>query len=172
MILLAASAAAEPVGTHHAPECAVSLERRDQAHGPTVLRLRPACPLGLESSRQAVAALLAHAPAGAQELSVFLGRAIEYPWLSSLLARRAASSSAWDRNAGRAVRGTDNGAVADLVRGAPELVQLFAGWTVAGVSVEKVLVRPARELALPFGDAVPPAARLPYDAMVWVRLRR
>ncbi len=45
-------------------------------------------------------------------------------------------------------------------------------WLVAGVSVEKVLVKSAAELSLPAGAPVPPHSKLPFDAIVWVTLRR
>jgi hypothetical protein len=54
----------------------------------------------------------------------------------------------------------------------PEFTALFDRWQVAGVSVEKVLVRPAAELRLAAGAPVPPDAKLPYDAIVWVALTR
>ena len=41
-----------------------------------------------------------------------------------------------------------------------------------GVSVEKVLVKAAAELPLPSGAPVPADSGLPYDAIVWVTLKR
>ena len=41
-----------------------------------------------------------------------------------------------------------------------------------GVSVEKVLIKPASELSLPVGAPIPPSSRLPYDAILWVILKK
>jgi hypothetical protein len=40
------------------------------------------------------------------------------------------------------------------------------------VSVEKVLVKRAAELSLPAGAPLSPESKLPYDAIVWVTLKR
>jgi hypothetical protein len=167
-ILIAAAAVAN-AGAFQAPECLVSFERREEAR--LVLRLRPACPLGYGSTHGAVRALLAQ-ESGARELSVAFGRIERYPWLSSLLARQASSSRRWDLAAGRPYDGHENAYVAAALRGMPEFTALFDRWLVAGVSVEKVLVRPAAELPLPAGAPVPPASKLPYDAILWVTLQR
>ncbi len=163
--LLAAAAFA----THPAPECAVALERREEAR--LVLRLRPSCPLGFSSTHGAVRAILAHA-GEARELCLAFGRIVEYPWLSALLARQASSSRRWDPAAGRPLEGTENAYVAAALRGMPEFTALFDSWRILGVSVEKVLRRPARELSLPAGAPLPGSALLPYDAQLWVRLAR
>jgi hypothetical protein len=54
----------------------------------------------------------------------------------------------------------------------PEFTALFDSWQITGVSVEKVLIKPAAQLPLPEGAPVPREARLPYDAILWVTLRR
>ncbi|MCC6210737.1 MAG: hypothetical protein IT513_06800 [Burkholderiales bacterium] len=167
--LLIASALAAEIASYPAAECPVALQR--DARERLVLGLRPACPIGFASTQGAVRALLAHAQ-GAHELAVDFGRLERHPWLSELLAREASASRHWSLAAGRAVRGTDNAYVAAALRGMPEFTSLFERWQIAGVSVEKVLVRPAAELRLAAGAPVPPQARLPWDAIVWVSLRR
>ena len=156
-------------GAFQAPECLVSFERFEEAR--LVLRLRPACTLGYGSTQGAVRALLAQ-EGDARELSLALGRIERYPWLSSLLARQASSSRRWNLAAGRPHDGHENAYVAAALRGMPEFTALFDRWQVAGVSVEKVLVKRASELPLPAGAPVPPDAKLPYDAILWVTLRR
>lgn len=116
------------VGVHPAPECPVQLEVRvenTQRH----YRPRPACPIGFDSSREALRVLLAHAGSDT-EARLHLGRIVDYPWLSALL----------ERAGGR----TDNASVAKTLRAMPELAHLLPGWTITAVSVEKVLVRNRR----------------------------
>ena len=163
-ILIAAS-----IGSFAAPECPVGFERFDEAR--VVLRLRPSCPIGFSSTQGAVREILQHA-GEAQELSLAFGRIERYAWLSSLLARQASSSRRWDLAAGRPYDGHENAYVAAALRGMPEFTALFERWQITGVSVEKVLVKPAAQLSLPHGAPVPPASKLPYDAILWVTLKR
>ena len=172
-LLIAAAIAAE-LGTYAAAECSVALERTDKER--LVLSLRPACPIGYASTQGAVRELLAHAD-GAPALSVDFGRIERYAWLSEMLARQASSSRRWNLAAGRPheVEGKavhENAYVAAALRGMPEFTALFGRWQVVGVSVEKVLVKPAAQLSLPVGAPVPPDAKLPFDAILWVTLKR
>ena len=166
---LIAAAAVVNTGAFQAPECQVAFERHEEAR--LVLRLRPECTLGFGSTHGAVRALLAQ-EGDARELSVSFGRIEGYPWLSSLLARQASSSRRWNLVAGKPYDGHENAYVAGALRGMPEFTALFDRWLVAGVSVEKVLVKPASQLSLPAGAPMPPDAKLPYDAILWVTLRR
>lgn len=156
-------------GAFQAPECLVSFERYAEAR--VVLRLRPACTLGYGSTQGAVRALLAQ-EGDAREVSISFGRLERYPWLSSMLARQASSSRRWNLAAGKPHDGHENAYVGAALRGMPEFTALFERWLVAGVSVEKVLVKRAAELPLPAGAPVPPDSKLPYDAIVWVTLKR
>ena len=157
------------IGALVAPECTVAFERHEEAR--LVLRLRPACPVGFSTTQDAVRALLEQA-GDAPEISLSFGRIERYPWLSSLLARQASSSRRWDLAAGRPREGHENAYVAAALRGMPEFTALFGRWRVAGVSVEKVLLKPAAELPLAAGAPVPPYSRLPWDAIVYVTLQR
>ena len=162
-------ALATVLATFPAPECAVTLEARDEVPH-RVLRMRPACPLGPSSTHAALRALLSHVDATEAHLS--FGRIVEYPWLSSLLAREASVARGWDFAAGRPVKGHENQWVAQMLRAMPEFTALFDKWQIAGVSVEKVLIKPAAQLPLAAGAPIPANARLPYDAILWVTLRR
>jgi hypothetical protein len=73
---------------------------------------------------------------------------------------------------GRPYQGHENAYVAAALRGMPEFTGMFGTWLVAGISVEKVLVKRAADVSLAQGAPVSPDARLPYDALVWVTLRR
>ena len=162
-------ALATMLAIHPAPECTVALESREEAPH-RILRLRPSCPLGHSSTHAALRALLAHADA--TEARVLFGRLVEYPSLSSLLAREASIARGWDAKAGRPVKGHENQWVAQMLRAMPEFTALFDKWQIASVSVEKVLIKPAAQLPLAAGAPVPANARLPYDAILWVTLRR
>lgn len=173
--ILIATAVAASTGGYAAPECRIAFERFEESR--VVLRLRPACPVGFSSTHAAVRAILAQEAGEATAITLALGRIERYPWLSSLLARQASSSRRWDPAAGRPLeqRGKpvhENAYVAAALRGMPEFTVLFDRWQVAGVSVEKVLVKRAAELSLPAGAPVAPNAKLPFDAIVWVTLQR
>jgi hypothetical protein len=150
-----------------APECQVVLEAR--AEQP--LRLRPACALGYTSTHNAVRALLERA-GEAREARLHFGRIVEYPWLSSLIARQASSSRVWDPAEGRARGESAESYLANVLRSVPEFTALFDRWSLVSVSVEKVLLKPAAELPLAAGAPLPPDSRLPYDALLIVGLRR
>ena len=161
-------AVATVLAIHVASECTVTLESREEE--PRILRMRPACPIGHASTHAALRALLTYADA--TEARISFGRIVEYPWLSSLLAREASVSRNWDAAAGRPVKGHENQWVAQMLRAMPEFTALFDKWQIAGVSVEKVLIKPASQLPLAAGAPLPANARLPYDAILWVTLRR
>jgi hypothetical protein len=147
-------------------ECAVAVESPE----PGLVRLRPACPLNYVAMETAVRGVLARATDG--EVRLLLGRMVEYPWLSRALARQASSSRHWDTVEGTARNGSDNAYVAAALRGMPEFTALFGHWRIAGVSVEKVLRKPAGELPLPVGAPLSPKSLLPFDAIVWVTLKK
>lgn len=163
-LLIAAGIAAFP-----AAECNVALERIEKER--LVLSLRPACPIGYSSTQGAVRTLLAHAD-GVPVLSIDFGRIERYAWLSEMLARQASSSRRWDLAAGRPHDGHENAYVAAALRGMPEFTALLGRWRIAGISIEKVLVKPAAELRLASGAPIAPEAKLPYDAILWVALKR
>jgi hypothetical protein len=159
---------AAAIGGYAAPECNVAFERFEEAR--TVLRLRPECPVGFASTQAAVRQILAQADAA--EVSLAFGRIERYPWLSGMLARQASSSNHWDRAAGKPRKGHENAYVAAALRGMPEFTVLFGRWQITGVSVEKVLIGRAADLPLPSGAPVAPDAKLPFDAILWVTLKR
>jgi hypothetical protein len=132
-----------------------------------------ACPVTEDAYRRVVGEWLRQGPpAGGPPTSLGLGRLVDYPWLSRYLAQASLKRRDWNARTGRP-RGTDlNRLVADILSAPEPLAQLqqpFAGsgYTVVAVTVEKVLVGPAREV---FRDPGQPPARVPYDAMTWLRL--
>jgi hypothetical protein len=159
---------AAAIGGYAAPECRVAFEKFEETR--QVLRLRPACPIGRPSTLAAVREILAQADA--PEVSLAFGRIERYPWLSTMLARQASSSRRWNAAAGRPREGHENAYVAAALRGMPEFTVLFERWQITGVSVEKVLLKRAAELSLPSGAPVSADAKLPFDAILWVTLKR
>jgi hypothetical protein len=169
--------------TDHAGACALVLEQYD---GATLhLRVRAADPGSLARCVPTFAELaagvgrllaaagtpVAGGPSGpAGTATLFVGTVGDVPGLSEELVAASRASAGWDAASGRPRSGDPNGFVAGLLRASPLLRDLFASHTIAGVSVEKMLVptrRAVRERRP--GDGVPDA-RLPYDAQLWVRL--
>jgi hypothetical protein len=106
------------------------------------------------------------APAGGYK-TLYVGRLVDYPWMSSYLARGAARDPAWSPKIGKPVAGDINAYVdaalsrSDLTNQlAPALAD--AGYAVIGVTVEKVLVGSVHDLP----------GRLPFDAQVWFRIEK
>ncbi len=112
--------------------------------------------------------------------SISLSRVEFLPWLSERLASAAARDPDWNVTTGKARHGHENAVVAALLERdglVRETSAPFAryGLAVRSVSVEKVLVQ--RADALPFADrlraaGVKDAARLPFDAQLWLTLER
>jgi hypothetical protein len=163
-----------PAGT-----CTFSLEADEEWHA---LRLRAHHPhyQPCDIDREAVETLLAAAFAktGAPALqggytSLFLGRLVDYPWLSRYLAETAYRDKRWNRKQGRPIGREINGYVARLLFNRDLLNPIETefgrhGYRIAGVSVEKVLV--GGPSAVPGAKGL--EGRLPFDAQVWIRLQR
>src|SRR5262249_7994413 len=98
--------------------CAVGLGLR--ANEP-VLALRPAGPLSLQETRDALERLLAELfPGGgipAEVSSLYVGRIERLPWLSERLALAAARDPTWNSESGRPRDDHENVAVAHLLDG-------------------------------------------------------
>lgn len=107
--------------------------------------------------------------------SLFLGRLIEYPWLSQHLAITAYDDRRWNKRKGKPTLENINKYVADLLF-QHEVISQFdstlagGGYTVAGVSVEKVLV--GRFKDVPHYAGTSRTGLIPFDAQVWFRLKR
>jgi hypothetical protein len=176
LLLAPFAAAGETTYLVASPAGPIALEVRDDR-----MRLRLPSPTDLETSTLALEALLARAYAAGGlpiEGSINVGRVIEHPWLSELLARAALRSSRWDSGRGTARTGNDNLAVMQLIDDEKLLaawVPIFGRYGVAirNTVVEKVLVGRVGET-----DALQPLAQdpsavgrqLPFDAILWLRL--
>jgi len=153
-----------------------------EIRGDGTMRLRLSSPTDLETSTRALDALLAQAfpygrlPMG--RMSIDVGRIIEHPWLSQLLAAAASRSSRWDAVLGVPSTGNDNLVVMQLI----DDDKLLAAWVpifgrfgaaIRNTSVEKVLVGRVGETAALQPLAQDPrefGKRLPFDAILWLRL--
>jgi hypothetical protein len=159
--------------------CALRLEADDEARG---LRLRlspegvrPPCAVSREEVqrflREAFSTTTPPRLAGVYR-SLYLGRLVDFPWLSAELAARAAGDAGWDARKGRPAGKDPNAYVAAVlsrpaVSGALQSALAGSGYRLGPASVEKVLVGDRRQRG---GEG--PAGRLPFDAMVWFRLER
>jgi len=107
--------------------------------------------------------------------SLSIGRLIDYPWLSQYLATTAYGDREWDSKKGKPAAMDINKYAAQLLfrnEMTAQIATVFkrGGYTVEGVTVEKVLVGDFREVPSYQGTMHP--GRVPYDAQVWYRLKR
>ncbi len=104
--------------------------------------------------------------------SLSLGRAITFPWVSRHLADTALQWPEWIKRISKGSPGEHNTFVAALLSEPAFLERLDQPFSetpyrVIGVSVEKVLIGKARDYA---SSPAAPAARVPFDAQLWLRL--
>ena len=107
--------------------------------------------------------------------SLFIGRLIDYPWLSQYLATTAYRDREWNSKKGKPVAMDINKYASQLLFRKELMAQIETvfekgGYRVVGVTVEKVLVGGFREVPFYKGEMHP--GRVPYDAQVWFRLER
>jgi hypothetical protein len=132
-----------------------------------------ACEVNEETYRQVIRDWLRTRSSGSAPLSsLSLGRAEAFPWISRYLADAALGRPQWVRRVARGSSGEHNRFVADLLSEPAFLKRLdqpfdAAPYRVVGVSVEKVLIGKAGEHA---SAAASPAAPVPFDAQLWLRL--
>jgi hypothetical protein len=163
-------------------ECKPTHEIRE---GGAELRLRAdGCALSLAETGAALDALFDEAFAGGRmpmnRATLMLGRIVDYPWLSKALADAATKSPVWDGKKGRGRRGSNESAVKVIVdtrRLLQPLGPVFArhGAKARASSVEKVLVGKVgdtEELAPLAGQKLAEGKKLPFDAVLWLRLEK
>lgn len=163
-----------------AGRCALRLEADDEARA---LRIRVVpgdsrCRVAREAVQRLLAAAFSRAAAPrlvGRYSSLYLGRLVDYPWLSSFLASTAAEDARWDRRRGRPFAMGANAYVSTVLSArqvtAPlESAMERGGYRVRAVTVEKVLVGSFRDV--PGHEGPAPPGKLPFDAMVWLRLEQ
>ncbi len=136
------------------------------------------CEVSEETYRRVLAQWLKSCPPGSTRLvSLSLGRARDYPWISRHLADSARGSSEWSGHGTAIPPGRQNTLVAKLLSESTFLQRLdapFAGTdlTVRGVAVEKVLLGASSEAARDYasGGRTAKKVKVPYDAQLWLRI--
>ena len=146
------------------------------------LRARQSDRMNCKISRTKLASLLKEAVEKKGSLlrshefsSIFIGRAVEFPWLSSFLSEQAFKDSSWDKIKGRPKKQNVNRYVETVLNRHPVICQLDSiigkvGYRIAGVSVEKVLVGRYQNMI----DFNGPRFKggLPFDAQVYLILKK
>jgi len=160
--------------------CSLHVEADDQSH---TLRLRilpepPACYFTREMMRSVLkAAFHKSNPAKLEGVysSLYLGRLIDYPWLSEYLAVTAYKDQRWEKKKGKP-RSMDINKYVSAILSSKEVTNQFeeafadSGYRAISASVEKVLVGRFRDVPLYQGKML--YGGVPFDAQVWLRLEK
>jgi len=167
--------------SEQAGECRLTVEADDHWRTLRLRALHPQyknCHIDRDSMLQILGRALSDdavaRPEGAYS-SLFIGRIIDYPWLSQYLATAAWRDRGWNSKRGRPRSAEINTYVAALLSRRELLAQLTpafcdSGYEIVGVNVEKVLVGTFRDV--PDHSGAVQAGRVPFDAMLWFRLAR
>jgi hypothetical protein len=107
--------------------------------------------------------------------SLCIGRLVDYPWLSQYLAGSAWKDQAWDREKGKPVnldlyRYVKNLLARKEVAGEIDKALAAAGYRVASLTVEKILVGGLRDVPFYQGKMAP--GKVPFDGIVWFILKK
>lgn len=160
--------------------CSLRMEADDQSH---TLRLRvlpegPACQLNktdMQTALQAAFSKADHPKLEGPYTSLFLGRIIDYPWLSQYLAIFASHDSRWDGKKGKPFA-MDLYSYVRSILDTKEVITQFeetfgnSGYRVTSVTIEKVLVGPFHDI--PFYQGPTQSGKFPYDALIWLSLEK
>jgi hypothetical protein len=163
-----------------AGKCSLTVESDSQSHT-LRLRVHPEyndCHIGKASMLSALKAAFSKTEPPKLEgiySSLYIGRLIDYPWLSQYLATIAYRDPRWDKKRGKPTVLDINKYVANILFRKEITVQIeeaFAGsgYSVISTTVEKVLIGDFRSVPLYDGEVVP--GKVPYDAQVWFRLEK
>jgi hypothetical protein len=164
-------------------ECELAVEASDRWH---TLRLRAfhprasRCNIGKESMLPILDKAFSKIRSPNTELernyeSLFIGRLVDYPWMCQYLANTALTDGGWDSRKGEPVTMNINKYVSSRLFRKELLAPITAvlaknGYSVTGVSVEKVLVGSFHDVPLYQGKMF--RGRFPFDAQVWLRLEK
>jgi hypothetical protein len=159
--------------------CSLGVEADDQSR---VLRLRvypegEACHIERELMLSALraASLKTDEPKlGGKYSSLYIGRLVNYPWLSRDLAETAYGDPAWSNRRGGPLKLDINKYVSSILfqnRITADIGAALGGnYRAISVSVEKVLVGTFRHVPGYKGELR--SGKVPFDAQVWFRLER
>jgi len=171
---------AQVIFSMEAGKCSLTVEADNQSHT-LRLRVHPEyndCHISKDSMLSALkAAFTKTEPPKLEESysSLYIGRLIDYPWLSQYLASTVYRDREWDKKRGKHVSLNINKYVSNILSREEITVQLeeaFAasGYKVISTTVEKVLIGDFRSVPLYHGEMIP--GKVPYDAQVWFRLKK
>lgn len=169
----------EVISSSNVGECSLTVEANARLH---TLRMRAYHPEGRNClvDRDSMLSVLSAAFSKTRLLnsegvftSLYIGRLIDYPWLSQYLVITAREDRKWNAKRGKPVALNVNKYVSGVLSQKEVLAQIEPivakrGYRVTGVSVEKVLVGSLRVAPQYSGDKS--AGLFPYDAQVWFRL--
>lgn len=163
-----------------AGKCSLTVESDSQSHT-LRLRVHPEyndCHIGKDSMLSALKGAFSRTEPPKPEgnyTSLYIGRLIDYPWLSQYLARTAYRDQRWDKKRGKPVALNINKYVSNILSRKEISVQIeeaiaASGHRITAATVEKVLVGDFRAVPLYQGEM--PPVKVPYDAQVWFRLEK
>ena len=180
LVVPGASYQKQVIFSMEAGECSLTVESNDEPH---TLRLRvhperEDCHIDKASMLSALKAAFSKTDTPKPEKtysSLYIGRLIDYPWLSQYLSATAYKDPAWDKKRGKPVTLGINKYVSNILSRkeiTAEIEKAFAtsGYRVVAATVEKVLVGGFGDVPLWQGKMA--AGKVPFDAMVWFRLER
>ena len=107
--------------------------------------------------------------------SIYMGRIIEYPWISKFLADSAKACPNWSVVKGKVIKGNNHTLVSDIlnckyiINPFNEQLKLI-GYKTAGVSVEKILISTGKPIKLP--QWIDFKIKVPFDVMLWFKLEK
>jgi hypothetical protein len=171
---------AQEIFSMEAGKCSLTVEADNQSHT-LRLRVHPEyndCHISKDSMLSALKAAFTKTEPPRLEgrySSLYIGRLIDYPWLSQYLATTAYRDRGWDKKRGKHMALNINKYVSNILSRKEitvELEEAFAasGYKVISATVEKVLIGDLRSVPLYQGKMTP--GKMPYDAQVWFRLEK
>jgi len=160
--------------------CLLRVEADDESH---TLRLRvlpeyPECHISKYAMQSILRAAFSKPDPPRLEgtySSLYIGRLIDFPWMSQYLAVKAYKDEGWNRAKGKPLSMDINKYVATLLSRkevTAEIEETFgdSGYRILSVSVEKVLVGRLGDVPLYEGEMA--IGKVPYDAQVWFMLEK
>ncbi len=158
-------------------DCSLRLQADFQWEVLTVKISHPDCPVSQDQLLQLIKLAASYNDSvftSHSFASLFIGRMVEYPWLSNFVVRQALDDSVWSRKRGRPRGENINVYVAHLIEKHPFISHLDSilskiHYKIKGVSVEKVLVGTYKHLLHYSGSKF--TGGVPFDAQVYLLLQ-
>jgi hypothetical protein len=171
---------AQVIFSMEAGKCSLTVESDNQSHT-LRLRVHPEyndCHISKDTMLSVLKAAFSKTEPPKPEgnySSLYIGRLIDYPWLSQYLATAAYRDTRWNKKRGRPEALDINKYVANILSRKEITAQIEEAFTASGyrvisTTVEKVLIGNFRSVPLYQGEM--PPGKVPYDAQVWFRLEK